>query len=163
MDAVTAFWTSPSYRASRALLRAPFRGLSRLLRVDGVGERRLRAVGHARVVGRRIGRRSAASAVAPRHRAECLCLLDELLALGLAVDAALRDGPALLLDVLLRGAQRALRGDLLRVLLATGERRGRCRFFVDDHGIVVARLEQCLGALLGQLLGLLLVGLAHRC
>ena len=46
--------------------------------------------------------------------------------------------------------------------LATRERRGGCRFVIDDHRIVVARLEQRFRALLGQLLGLLLVGLAHR-
>ena len=105
-------------RFAGALLRAPFRGLSRLLRVDGVGERRLLA--HGRVVGRgrRVGGVCGRTLAAQRLR-----LLDELLALGLAVDAALRNGPALLLDVLLRRAQRSLRGDLLRVLLATRERR----------------------------------------
>ncbi|CAH0374900.1 unnamed protein product, partial [Pelagomonas calceolata] len=144
-------------RLARALLRAPFRGLSRLLRVDGVGERRF--LGHGRVVGR--GRR--VGGVGGRIlAAERLRLLDKLFALGLAVDAPFRNGPALLLNVLLRGPERSFRGHFLRVLLAAGERDGG-RLFVDDHRIVVARLEQRLGALLGQLLGLLLVGFAHRC
>jgi hypothetical protein len=153
-------------RFARALLRAPFRGFPSFLRVDGVGERRLRAVGHARVVGQRGGGDRCGGGVLGRTgaiAAQRLRLLDELLALGLAVDAPFGNGSPLLLNVLFRRAQRSLRRHFLRVLLAAGERRRGRRLFVDDHRILVSRLQKRLGALLGQLLGLLLVGLAHRC